>query len=127
VINGVGTWSDMRLEPLLSIDTLLAHLPPQYLIAVDIGLASTPRLIRGLSETELGAIPLAAQSAARTSHHYLAKLRVSAEWGIAGMKLMKNFSAKHSALQRVGHFAHERVCRRSCQARHVHGSVYETA
>jgi len=85
VINGVGTWSDMRLEPLLGIDQLLAHLPPQYLVAVDIGLPSTPRLIRGLSETELGAIPLARHAPARSAHSYLAKLRVAAEWGISGL------------------------------------------
>lgn len=74
----------MRLEHLLSIDDQLAHLPSKYLVAIDIGLPASDRLIRGLSETELGTLPKAKQVSAKSAHAYLAKLRVCAEWGISG-------------------------------------------
>lgn len=80
----MGSWHDTRIEHFLNIDAILAHLPPQYKVAVDTGIVASARKIRSLNETELSALSEAQASAARTAGTLLAKIRCAAEWGVGG-------------------------------------------
>ncbi len=88
VINAAGSWHDARLETLLSLTERLAYLPEWYLIAVDVAFATSSRLIRGLRESEMREMSAQDRALALTAHALLAKIRVAAEWGIAGTSLL---------------------------------------
>lgn len=84
-LNGVGSWHDARVDTLMQIDHRLRHLDPRFVIAVDTGFASSERKIRVLNEVELSKLSLADAVRARTAGEYLTRLRIAAEWGIAGL------------------------------------------
>jgi len=81
----MGSWHDARVELMLDIDGVLQLLDPKFLVAVDTGFAGSARKIRALTEIELSCLSLTNRNKAITAGEFLTRLRIAAEWGIAGL------------------------------------------
>jgi hypothetical protein len=83
-VNFLGTSHDSKIMKSLKLDRLMAHLPPDFILAGDTAFGSTSRIIRPLSETETSGISVHERSLVSSAASLLSCLRIGSEWSVGG-------------------------------------------
>ena len=84
-VNFVGTAHDAKIFRSLKLPSLMSHLSSKFVLAGDTAFASSPRIVRPLSSTELSQFSLEECSIIEAASSVLASVRIGGEWCIGGL------------------------------------------
>lgn len=85
VINFIGSAHDSKLASKLKVAEMMSHLDSSFCIVGDSAFATSPRVVRSLTDAELRSIPQNELSMYRGIGEIFKTLRVSAEWGVGAV------------------------------------------